>query len=462
MKGFQRGFFLCVFLFAAFLLEAEESHRILDIIAKKRDRQELSKGEIDYFVQGFTKGNIPDYQASAFLMAVCINGMSDVETAFLTDSMTHSGRILSFAELGERIVDKHSTGGVGDKTSLIIVPICSALGLKVPKMSGRGLGHTGGTLDKLESIPGLSVYVDIDDYMQLVKEVGSCIVGQSKDVAPADKKIYALRDVSGSVESAPLIASSILSKKLAEGIDVLVMDVKTGSGAFIKEFDASLKLGEIMKDIGKNLGKQVVVVVSDMNQPLGMCVGNALEVKESVDILKGHCLKGQEDLRELSFTLATEMLIAGGKAQAEAEARALINGVIQDGSAFEKFKEIAQAQGGNPEALEDFSLLPTAKQRVVLKAPRSGYVHTLDAWKIAKACSILGSGRKTIESTVDLSVGTIIYKKMGDFVEAGEPLLEIHYNSEEALSEALSFFEEAYVIEDALAEKPVLIKRVLR
>ncbi|NGX63239.1 MAG: Pyrimidine-nucleoside phosphorylase [Candidatus Anoxychlamydiales bacterium] len=440
----------------------ENSFRILDIIAKKRDNIELTQKEINYFVQEYAKGNIVDYQASSFLMATFINGMSADEISFLTDSMIHSGSVMRFDDIKEPIVDKHSTGGVGDKTSLILAPICAALDLKVPMISGRGLGHTGGTLDKLESIPGYKVDQDFDSYKKLVKDVGVCIIGQTKDIAPADKKIYALRDVSGSVESIPLIASSIMSKKMAEGLDVLVMDVKTGKGAFIKEYDKSLQLAQTMLNIGKKLNTKVITIVSDMNQPLGMCVGNSLEIIESVQILKGECLPAQEDLKTLSFQLAAQMLIATNKALDEKDAMDQISKVIEDGSAFEKFKQMVEAQGGDSKSLDDYTQLPTSNYKYILKAEKSGYIKTLDALKIAKGCSILGGSRQTIDDTIDFSVGTIIYKKIGDFVQIGDDLLEIHYNDENKLKNALSFFEDAYRFDENEVTKPILIKKILK
>ena len=459
MKNIIRNFFLLLFLTTSFL-EAGE-FRVLDLVEKKRDQQELSKEEITFFVDEYTKGHVPDYQASAFLMAVYINGMNWDETAYLTDAMIHSGTIVNFEYMCQPIVDKHSTGGVGDKTSLILAPICASLGVKVPMISGRGLGFTGGTLDKLESIPGYEVNQSLENYKKLVEEVGVCIVGQSADIAPADKKIYALRDVSATVECKALIASSILSKKMAEGLDTLVMDVKTGKGAMIKRYEDSLELAQIMTAIGKRLGKNVIAFITDMNQPLGMNVGNALEIRETVDILNGKCSVQQTDLRDLSFTLASHMLIAAGKAEDEKDAFVKIYEVIENGLAYLKFKEMVVAQGGDSNALDDFSYLPTADFKFCLKATQAGFVNHLDALKIARGCSILGGGRSTIDSKIDYSVGTVIYKKIGDRVDVGDVLLEIHYNSEEKLKEVISFFEEAYVIGDEVS-KPIVIKKILK
>ncbi|NGX33049.1 MAG: Pyrimidine-nucleoside phosphorylase [Candidatus Anoxychlamydiales bacterium] len=463
MSIFKKVYILLVLVLPILsFCEDNSQFRILDIIAKKRDNIELTKNEINYFVQEYTENKIPDYQASSFLMAIFINSMTSDETAYLTDAMIHSGKVLSFDEISDPIVDKHSTGGVGDKTSLILAPICASLGLKIPMISGRGLGHTGGTLDKLESIDGFNVNQDTENFKQIVKDIGVCIIGQTKDIAPADKKLYALRDVSGSVESIPLIASSIMSKKMAEGLDVLVMDVKTGKGAFIKDYESSLKLATAMQNIGEKLNTKVIAIVSDMNQPLGMAVGNSLEIIECMQILKGECQKGQEDLRDLSFTLASQMLIAANITENEKDAIDKINRVINDGSAFEKFKEMVKTQNGNEKSLDDYSLLPTANFKYFLKATKSGFVNTLDAMKIALGSSILGSGRKTIEDEIDLSVGVIIYKKISDFVEDSDILLEIHYNDENKLKEALSFFENAYEIKDENVCSPALIKKILK
>lgn len=469
MTLLKKTTFIFILLLMPFFIEAVDNLKtdidktefhILDIIQKKRDNKELSKNEINYFVQEYTNGNIPNYQASAFLMAIFINDMSAEETAFLTDAMIRSGTIINFDELKEPIVDKHSTGGVGDKTSLIIAPICASLGLRVPMISGRGLGHTGGTLDKLESIPGFSVDQDNESYKRLVKDVGVCIIGQTIDIAPADKKIYALRDVSGSVESLPLIASSIMSKKMAEGLDVLIMDVKTGSGALMKKYEDSCKLAQTMIDIGKNLNTKVVAIVSDMNQPLGMCIGNSLEIMEVIGILKGTSLKDQKDLIDLSFKLASLMLIKTNCAEDAKDAYAQIQKVIDNGSALEKFKEMITAQGGNPDVIYDQNLFEQSDFRYCLKASRSGYIHTLDALKIAKGCTLLGAGRQTIDSQIDFSVGAILHKKIGSFVNQEDTIIEIHYNSEEKLKAALSLFEDAIIIDKDIPSKPVLIKKI--
>lgn len=435
--------------------------QILEIIAKKRDKKELTKEEIAFFIQEYTRGSVENYQASAFLMATYINGMSNEETASLTHSMLHSGEIVNFNELPEAKVDKHSTGGVGDKTSLILAPICAALGLKVPMISGRGLGHTGGTLDKLESIPGFDVNVSTSRFKELVKNVGVCIISQSKNMVPADKKLYALRDVSATVPSKPLIVGSIMSKKLAEGIDTLVMDVKAGSAAFMETSEDAEELALMMIDIGSKLGKKVSALITRMDQPLGICVGNSLEVIESVDILKGKCESGQKDLRDLSFSLTKQMLLDSKKVKDGQEAERLILEVIENGKAFQKFQEMVQAQGGNPEALEDYSLLPQAKKTYAIKAKSSGWVSICDALKIAKGCSLIGAGRETLDTKLDYAVGALLSKKIGDRVEAGETLFEVQYNDEEKFKKALPLFESSYAIVKSEVPIPTVVEKVL-
>ncbi|MFT4553195.1 MAG: pyrimidine-nucleoside phosphorylase [Chlamydiales bacterium] len=435
--------------------------QILEIIAKKRDKKELSNEEIDFFIQEYTRGNVENYQASAFLMAIYINGMSTEETAGLTHSMLHSGSTINFDKTLEYKVDKHSTGGVGDKTSLILAPICAALGLKVPMISGRGLGHTGGTLDKLESIPGFDVNLDSSRFKALVKSVGVCIISQSKDIVPADKKLYALRDVSATIPSKPLIVGSIMSKKLAEGIDTLVMDVKAGKAAFMETSEDAEELASMMIAIGKKLGKKVSALITRMDQPLGVCIGNSLEVIESVDILRGKCEHGQRDLRDLSFSLTKQMLLDSGKVKDPAQADKLILEVIENGTAFKKFQEMVEAQGGNPKSLENYSLLPTAGKTYSLLAKESGWVSLCDALKIAKACSIIGAGRDTLDTKLDHAVGALLKKKIGDSVQAGDTLLEVHYNDEEKFKKTISLFESAYKIENSEVPYPEVIEKVL-
>jgi pyrimidine-nucleoside phosphorylase len=435
--------------------------QILEIIEKKRDKIELSREEIEFFVKEYTHDHVKDYQASAFLMATFINGMTTEETASLTNAMLHSGVIINFDHIPEAKVDKHSTGGVGDKTSLILAPICGALGLKVPMISGRGLGHTGGTLDKLEAIPGFNVNVSISQFKKLVQDVGACIIGQSAEMVPADKKMYALRDVSGTIANKSLITGSIMSKKLAEGLDCLVMDIKMGRAAFMKNIEEAEELAKMMIAIGEKLGKKVSALITHMDQPLGKCVGNALEVIESVEILRGQCQEGQEDLRDLSFALAKQMLIDSRRARNEEEAETLILKVIDDGSAFRKFQEMVSAQGGDKKSLEDFSLLPPAKNIFPLQSQKSGYVSLCDALKIAQGCSILGAGRETLLSELDHSVGAVIMKKIGDSVQEGDILAEIHYNDEKKFNKSRPFFEEAYKITRTPPPKPQVIEKIM-
>ncbi len=432
-----------------------------ELLEKKRNRGSLSRDEILFFVNAFTKGDIPDYQASAMLMAIFLNGLSIDETVWLTESMLFSGTIVDLSDLPGIKVDKHSTGGVGDKTSLIIAPICASLGVPVPMISGRGLGHTGGTLDKLESIPGLSVDLDLNSYRQLVKETGLCLIGQTKEIAPADKKMYALRDVTCTVENKSLISASIMSKKLAEGIDALVLDVKTGKGAFMKTRKDSEELASLMISIGKKMGKKVTALVTDMSQPLGNHIGNALEVIETVNILKGECLPEQQDLFDLSITLSAYMLIAGKKTTDLEEAKELATKSIMDLSAFTKFKEIVKKQGGDPSSLDDFSRLPTAQKSLNLKSETEGTLAELDALSIGKGSVFLGAGRKKLDSVIDPAVGVILKKKVGDKVTKGDTILEIKYNDPSKLKDALSFFESSFAITTNAVKKPDLIKTVL-
>ncbi|MBT4287146.1 MAG: thymidine phosphorylase [Deltaproteobacteria bacterium] len=432
-----------------------------EILGKKRDRIKLTQAEIQYFIKGYTQYEIPDYQVSAFLMSVFLNGMDIDETTWLTDAMLHSGIVVDLSDIEGIKVDKHSTGGVGDKTSLIIAPICAALNVPVPMISGRGLAHSGGTLDKLESIPGFNVNLNLDQYRHLIRETGLCLIGQTAEIAPADKKIYALRDVTCTVENKSLISASIMSKKLAEGIDALVLDVKTGKGAFMKTQQDSEALAQILISIGKNMGKQVTALITDMDQPLGTHIGNALEIIESVDILKNKCLPLQDDLRILSIELAAHMIILGGKAKELSQAKSLVNQVIQNGSAFSKLKEIVSKQGGNDKALDDFSLLPQAKHSEYIKANADGFVKELDALKIGKGAVLIGGGRMTMDSKIDHGVGVIMKKKIGEPVKKGEPVLEILFNDPKTLKNAADYFNQSITISKKPVEPVKLIKKTL-
>ncbi|MBU2645851.1 thymidine phosphorylase [bacterium] len=433
----------------------------LEILGKKRDGESLSEAEIRYFVDGYTTGRIPDYQASAFLMAVYLNGLSPDETTWLTEAMLYSGSVVDLSRIPGIKVDKHSTGGVGDKTSLIVAPICAALKVPVPMISGRGLGHTGGTLDKLEAIPGFNVNLDLDRYCELISRTGLCLIGQTAEIAPADKKLYALRDVTGTVANRSLIAASIMSKKMAEGIDGLVLDVKTGRGAFMVQQSDAEELAELMIAIGHRMNKRVSALITDMNQPLGTHVGNALEVIEAVMILKGNRQALRMDLVELCKTLAAHMVRLGDRADSLDHALELVHRSIDNGSAFEKLKEIVREQGGDEKSLDDFSRLPVAAKSHLVVALKSGVIHSLDALDIGLGSVILGAGRQTLDSIIDPAVGIVLKRKIGDRVEAGETLMEIWYNDDSRLVEALPCFERAVSIQATIVPAPGVIIKTL-
>jgi pyrimidine-nucleoside phosphorylase/thymidine phosphorylase len=423
---------------------------VTDLIRKKRDGAELHRNEIQFLVNGYTRDEIPDYQISAWLMAVFLRGMTRAELASLTESMLNSGQVLDFSELPAAKVDKHSTGGVGDKTSLIIAPIVAAGGLYVPMISGRGLGHTGGTLDKLESIPGFSVNISVGDFRRVLAQCGAGMIGQTNEVAPADKKLYALRDVTGTVESPYLICASIMSKKLAEGIEALVLDVKTGSGAFMKSEKDAVFLAELMVETGQRLGKRITALITDMDQPLGRAVGNALEVAECIEVLNGHGpdgSHGSNDLRELSLILAAWMFLLGKRVRTIDEGRELAERMISSGKAREKFREMIRLQGGNANVMDDPGLLPQAQHKADVKSPTSGFVTSIMTEQIGIAGVLLGGGRARKEDSVDPAVGIIVHKKVGDQVSAGDPLCTIYYNSAERLANASPLIEQSYTIE---------------
>jgi len=428
--------------------------RVVDLIRKKRDGGEHSWEEIQQIVNGYTAGTIPDYQMSAWLMAVLLRGMTPPESAALTEIMLHSGEVLDFSDLPGRKVDKHSTGGVGDKTSLVIAPMAAAAGLYVPMISGRGLGHTGGTLDKLESIPGFNVNLSLKEYRAVLKKCGCGLIGQTTEIAPADKKIYALRDVTGTVESPFLICASIMSKKLAEGIDALVLDVKTGSGAFMKKEEDAANVARLMVETGKRMGKKVVALITDMNQPLGNYVGHALEVEESVRILEG---AGADDLRELCLELAGWMIYLGERATSVEEGRKIAAETIRSGAAKEKLRQIISFQGGDPGVVDDPGRLPRPRNQLEFKSATSGYVAAMQAEWIGTACVVLGGGREKKEDTIDHAAGLILHKKLGDRVQAGEPLCTVLYNSDARLDEAQELLRNAYQIQ----EKPPAGQREL-
>jgi pyrimidine-nucleoside phosphorylase len=407
--------------------------RAVDIIIKKRDKGELTREEIEFFINGFVSGDVPDYQASAFAMAVLLNGMTPRETTDLTLAMAQSGQMLDLSDVVDLAVDKHSSGGVGDKTSLAVLPIVAACGLPVGKMSGRGLGFSGGTLDKLESIPGYRVDLTTDEFKKQLKEKGIVLTGQSLELAPADGKLYALRDVTGTVQSIPLIASSIMCKKLAAGAQAILLDVKTGLGAFMETLDKARRLAELMVDIGKLAGRDVVALLSDMNQPLGNAVGNSLEVIEAIETLKG---AGPEDFREHCLHVSAHMLVLGKRAQDLTEGRAMAEKALVDGSAFEKLRVLVQAQGGDVSYVDDPSKFPRARYVEVVESPRNGYLAQIQARSVGEAAVTLGAGRAKKSDSIDHAVGIVIHHKVGDKVEKGEPLFTIHANNEAKLVEA--------------------------
>ncbi len=413
--------------------------RAVDILHKKRHGLALERDEIAFLVDGFTAGDIPSYQISAFLMAVSLTGMNQVETRALTETMLASGAVLDLSDIPGEKIDKHSTGGVGDKTSLIIAPLAAAAGVRVPMISGRALGHSGGTIDKLEAIPGFDVHLDEKRFKDVVGSIGCAIIGQSEDIAPADRKLYALRDVTATIESLPLITGSILSKKLAEGISGLVLDVKFGSGAFMKTIDEARALADLLLDTATHMGKKATALLTDMNQPLGNYVGNALEVEESIAVLSGD---GAADLTALSVTLTAHMLVLGGVAADAEEGAEKAERVLASGQGLEKFHELVNAQGG------DASRLPRAKWRKILEAPRAGYVATIATETIGRAAMMLGAGRETVDDTIDPGAGLVVHKKLGDEVASGEPLVTLHFNDESNLAEVEKLVAHAYQISD--------------
>ncbi|HKT24886.1 MAG TPA: thymidine phosphorylase [Candidatus Sulfotelmatobacter sp.] len=433
--------------------------RIVDLIRRKRDGHELTRDEIQFIVRGYTRGDFPDYQMSAWLMAVLLKGMSGAEIATLTEAMLHSGVMLDWSDLPGKKVDKHSTGGVGDKTSLILAPIVAAGGLLVPMISGRGLGHTGGTLDKLESIPGFNVNLAPDKMREVLRKCGMVLVGQTEQIVPADKKMYALRDVTGTVESPALICASIMSKKIAEGIDALVLDVKTGSGAFMKKESDAVHLAELMVDTGARMGKRIVALITDMDQPLGRYVGNALEVIECIEVLHGG---GPADLRELSLELSAWMFYLGDKTATVDAGRKLGQQMIANGKAFEKFCDLTALQGGNANALRDTRKLPQTRNHRDVRSRGGGFVESINCEQVGIASLVLGGGREKKEDSIDPAVGIVLHKKVGDAIGPGEPICTLYYNSDARLGEAESLIHSAYRIGNEKAAAPVqLIQRVI-
>ncbi|MBQ8527642.1 MAG: pyrimidine-nucleoside phosphorylase [Lachnospiraceae bacterium] len=432
--------------------------RMYDLIMKKRNGNTLSQEEIQFMINSYTMGEIPDYQMSAMMMAIYFQGMTKEETLALTMAMAESGDTLNLSGIAGVKVDKHSTGGVGDKTSLALTPMVAACGVKVAKMSGRGLGHTGGTIDKLESFPGFSTEIDIDVFEKNVNEIGISIMGQTKDLAPADKKLYALRDVTATVDQISLIASSIMSKKLASGADAIVLDVKTGSGAFMKTLPDSIALAEEMTRIGNGAGRKTIAVISDMDQPLGFAVGNILEVQEAIATLRG---EGPDDFTQLCMTLGSYMLMAGGKADNEAQAREMLQEVIKNGKALDKLAQFVEAQGGDSSYVyepDKFTLASIAEE---ILSPEGGFVQKIICDEIGICSLILGGGRETKESDIDLSVGLVLHKKVGDKVEAGESLATIYAADADKCRQAKERFLAAYTIADCPKECGELIKKVI-
>ena len=432
--------------------------RTVDLIKRKRDGEELAPEEIAFLVEGYTSGDIPDYQMSAFLMAVFYSGMTDRETGQLTESMLRSGEMVDLSAIPGVKVDKHSTGGVGDKTSFIVAPLAAAAGVVVPMMSGRALGHTGGTLDKLESIPGFRTNLTADEFVKQLSEIGLAFIGQTDQLAPADRKLYALRDVTATVESVPLISSSIMSKKLAEGVDALVLDVKVGNGAFMKKQVDARRLAQAMVAIGRRMDKKVRALITDMNQPLGFAVGNALEIMEASQTLQN---AGPDDLTKLSLELAAHMIHLGKKAATLEEARRIAEQHLVDGSAYKKLKQVVTAQGGNAQALDRFELLPNATGMREITSPRAGYVSSILAEDIGIASNMIGAGRDRKDEPIDPAVGVILEVKTGEKVDVGSVLCRLYYTREDHVEEAAEMVEDAFRISGQKPDERSVILEVV-
>ena len=430
--------------------------RMIDIIDKKRDGKSLTREEIEFFVNGYTRGEVPDYQASSLAMAIFFQDMNDEERAALTMSMVNSGERIDLSDINGIKVDKHSTGGVGDTTTLVLAPLVAAVGVPVAKMSGRGLGHTGGTIDKLESVKGFNVEISEKDFIKLVNDNQVAVIGQSGNLTPADKKLYALRDVTGTVNSIPLIASSIMSKKIAAGADAIVLDVKTGSGAFMKTLDDAEALAHAMVRIGNNVGRNTMAIISDMSQPLGNAVGNSLELKEAIATLKGN---GPKDLTELVLTLGSQMVVLAKQAESLDEARQMLVDAIKTGKALNKFKTFLSNQGGDDSIVDSPEKLPSAKYQVEFKAKKDGFITEIIANEIGVASMMLGAGRQTKEDVIDLGVGIVLNKKVGEHVEKGENILTIHTNTKK-IDDILNKLDNSITIESK-GEAPTLIHKII-
>lgn len=434
--------------------------RTVDLILKKKQGAELNKEEINFFIESIMDRSMPDYQISAFLMAVCFQGMSDLETSYLTEAIVKSGSFVDQSKLPKGVLDKHSTGGVGDKITLTLTPLLAASGIPCLKLSGRALGHTGGTIDKLESIPGFNTDCKIDEMIEQVKNINLAIGAQTKGLTPADGILYALRDVTGTVDNVSLIASSVISKKIASGAENIVLDVKCGNGAFMKEPQDAARLARLMVEIGKHLGRKVIAVITSMNEPLGRAVGNSLEVIEACEFLKGNCKDGE--VYELTYELAILTLLQYGICPNREAARAHINELIASGRALEKFKELVKAQGGLTEALDDYSKLPTAAMKIEVKAGKDGFVENINAYKVALACKLLGAGREKKTDAIDLSVGVYLNKKSGEKVTHGETLYTIYSNDENKTAQCRCLCDEAYEIAAAEPPKKPLIYEIVQ
>jgi len=432
--------------------------RAVDLIRKKRDSGEHSREEINFLISAYTRGEIPDYQMSAWLMAAWIRGLNHAERAALTEAMLHSGEVVDHSDLPGKKVDKHSTGGVGDKTSLILAPIVAAGGVNVPMISGRGLGHTGGTLDKLESIPGFNTALSLQEFKRVLRECGMSLIGQTAEIAPADKKIYALRDATSTVENISLICASIMSKKLAEGIDALVLDVKTGSGAFMQKEEDSVQLAEVMVEIAKRMGKKAVALITDMDQPLGRFAGHSHEVIESIEVLKG---RGAKDLRDLSLELSAWMFFLGERSKSVEEGRKLAEEMVASGRALERFRKGIDLQGGDESVIDDYSILPAARLHTDVISSTSGFLAATNCMEFGIALAMLGGGRETKEDKIDHGVGLEFHKRIGDRVEKDEPLVTIYYNSAAKLDEVKARIAAAFTFSDTKVPEKILVRRLV-
>ena len=433
--------------------------RPADIIAKKRNGESLTREEISFIVRSYTRGGVEDYQMAALMMAIYFRGMDAEETLALTDEMMHSGAVLDFSEFGRVAIDKHSTGGVGDKTSLVIAPAVAATGVLVPMISGRALAHSGGTLDKLESIPGFRTNLSLDEFRSNIKNVGAALIGQTREVAPADRKLYALRDVTATVECRPLITASVMSKKMAEGVNGVVLDVKFGSGAFMKTQADAVALAELMIDVARKMKRACIALITDMNQPLGRAIGNSVEVIEALETLKG---RGPADLKLLCRELAAEMILMSGLVKDIGQARDMYDRSISSGAALDKMREIIRAQEGNEQVIDDYRLLPSAARRHEITAPEGGCLRKIETESVGRACMILGAGRTRVDGPIDLSVGLEMNARIGDRIEKGSSLVTVLYNDDDRLQAARRLIERAFTIGPEPVEPPPLISRVLR